>query len=110
MNENGEPVIASVTIKGTNRGTTSNANGEFELNGVDEDAELIITSASTESITIKINKQTSLNISVKSAVSDLDAVVVNKGYYSESKRLSTGNVGRELMQRLLKNNLYQILY
>ncbi len=41
---------------------------------------------------IKVNKQTVLNISVKMAVSGLDAVVVNKGYYLESKKQSTGNV------------------
>lgn len=92
VNEKGEPVMVSIVIKGTNRGTISNANGEFEINNVDDEAELIITSTSTETITVKVNKQTTINITVQSSVSDLSEVVVNKGYYSEAKKLSTGNV------------------
>src|SRR5690606_26765021 len=38
VNEAGEPVIASVMIKGTRLGTTSDADGLFRLENVDENA------------------------------------------------------------------------
>ncbi len=36
LNENGEPVVASVMLKGTDWGTTSNDAGNFVLHHVDE--------------------------------------------------------------------------
>lgn len=94
LNENGEPVIASLTIKGSTRGTTSNVNGEYELNNVDENTILVISSANTETILIKVDRSGILNITVKSSITDLDEIVINKGYYSEKQRLSTGNVAK----------------
>ena len=93
--ENSAPVSgATVMIKGSKQGTATNSNGEFTLPNVDEEAELLISSASTESVTVKVNKQTRLLVTVKLVINNLDAVVVNKGYYSESRRLSTANVGK----------------
>lgn len=93
--ENGAPVSgASVMVKGSKRGVSTNNNGEFTMDNVDENAELVITSASTDPAFVKVNKQTRLLITVKLSINNLDAVVVNKGYYSESRRLSTANVGK----------------
>lgn len=93
-NERGEPVEgATVTVKGTNNATATNANGEFELKGVDENATLVITGVNIETYEIKLNGRTSLAVNVKTAVKPLDEVVA-KGYYTTSKRLNTGNVSK----------------
>jgi TonB-linked SusC/RagA family outer membrane protein len=92
VNEKGEPVVASVIIKGTTRGTTSDANGNFSLDNVDNNAVLVISATNIETITYKVDGQSNINISAKTSTSSLDEVVINKGYYTESKRLSTANV------------------
>jgi hypothetical protein len=51
VNENGEPVAgASVKIKGTNIGTSTNENGEFALNVPDPNMILVITAVNIEPI------------------------------------------------------------
>ncbi len=96
VNENGEPVVASIIIKGTTRGTTSNANGEFELNNINSDAVLVITATNIERQEIAFNNRgfkstdgntSVINISVKTAASSLNEVVINKGYYTERKTI-----------------------
>jgi TonB-dependent starch-binding outer membrane protein SusC len=95
VNEKGEPVVASVIIKGTNRGVTSNADGSFEIFGVDEDAVLLISAANIETQEIKINKRPDVGLlSVVMKVESMNEVVINKGYYTEKQKYSVGNVGR----------------
>ena len=91
--ENGEPLAgANVMIKGTKKGTITDANGNFTLNGVQGDV-LVISSVGFETQEVKVKGRSELGIAVlKVSRSELDEVVVNKGYYYESKRLSTGNV------------------
>jgi TonB-dependent starch-binding outer membrane protein SusC len=92
-NEVNEPVEgASVTVKGTTNGTTTNAEGYFELKGVDEHATLIITSVSIEPREIKVEGKTLLAITAKTKVADMQEVVVRKGYYDEKRATTTGNV------------------
>jgi TonB-linked SusC/RagA family outer membrane protein len=92
VNENGEPVVASIIVKGTQMGTSSNANGEFELKGIDENAVLIITGVSIEGFEINIGKRRNLILTAKTKVDRLPEVIVTKGYYSEKKSLTTGSV------------------
>jgi TonB-dependent starch-binding outer membrane protein SusC len=92
VNENGDPVIASVMVKGTGRGVTSNELGEFELTGIDENAVLQISGVSIEAFEVKVNKRSNLFLTAKTKVEGLQEVIVRKGYYDEKKRLSTGSV------------------
>jgi TonB-dependent starch-binding outer membrane protein SusC len=93
INENGDPVIASITIKGTTRGITSNADGSFEITGVDDKATLIISAANIETREIKLNGSGDLaTVNVKIKNSPLDEVQII-AYGNTSKRLTTGNIG-----------------
>ncbi len=95
VNENGEPVAGvSVLVKGTNNGASTNANGEFVLTNVDENAILSFSSTNIEPFEIKISGRKEFNFSAKTKVSSLNEVVINKGYYSEKQRYSVSNVGR----------------
>lgn len=69
INEAGEPVIATVSVKGKNNSVTTNDKGEFELNKIDAKAILVITSVSIESIEIFVNGKPDVgNIIVRSRI------------------------------------------
>lgn len=94
VNEKGEPVIASVQVQGTGKGTTSDDNGEFELKGIDDNAILVISGVSIKTFEVKVNGRSELVLNAKMRVENLNEVVINKGYYTTSRRLNTGNVSK----------------
>lgn len=92
-NENGDPLEgASVKVKGTTLGTTTNTLGEFTLKAVDENATLIFSYAEHETVEFKVNGRTNITAALKRSEGELKEVVINKGYYTEKQKLSTGNV------------------
>ncbi|HRE53003.1 MAG TPA: TonB-dependent receptor [Flavitalea sp.] len=88
--QDGEPAIATVTVKGTNKATSTNANGEFTLTGVDDNATLVITGVNIDPLEVKVSGE-NMNISVNSAVSSLQETVV-VGYGREKKVNLIGSV------------------
>jgi TonB-linked SusC/RagA family outer membrane protein len=93
MDEAGSPLAgANVVEKGKQNGTTTNAEGVFFLKGVDENGNLEISFVGYQTLTIPVNKRTSLLVSIKQSETNLTEVVINKGYYTEYKKFSTGNV------------------
>lgn len=104
VNEQGEPITgASVKIKGTDIGTTTDAGGAFTLKDVDEKAILVISGTDIETFEQKIGGKTAFLLKAKIKVQDLNEVVINKGYYSTTQALNTGNVyrvdGKELAKQ-----------
>jgi TonB-linked SusC/RagA family outer membrane protein len=91
INENGDPVLATITIKGTNRGTTTKDDGEFLLKDVAEDAVLVISGVGVEGREIKLTSKNYITITVKIAVSPLDEVQMI-AYGTTTKRFNTGNI------------------
>ncbi len=90
-NENGEPVAASIMVKGTKNGAITNNDGYFELKNVDENAILVITGVSIEPTEVKVNGKTSLTITVKIKAASAENVVVT-GSRSKVARSSTNTV------------------
>lgn len=93
VDETGEPVPGiSVQVKGINRGTTTDNNGDFVLNNVDENAVLLVGGAffETRSVNVKDNALLS-RVVVKRAITELDEVVV-VGYGSMSQRDVSGSI------------------
>ncbi len=82
----------SVTVKGAKTGTTTDANGDFILYHVNENATLIISSVGYEQQVYKLKGKIDLVISLKSHSKSLLEVVVNKGYYNTTQALNTGDV------------------
>lgn len=114
INEKGVPVIAaSVAITGTSRGTTTDQDGMFILNGVSRSASLTISRVSFLTQQIQIRGRSNLGIiPMNEYVSDLDETVV-KGYYNTTKRLNTGTVitlkGRDINQQPVSNPLIAMM-
>lgn len=93
--EKGEPIEGvSITVKGKNRGTSTNVNGEFTLTEVDAAATIIISSVGYETQEVKLNGRTGLSIQLRLTAASLQDVVVNKGYYSTRQALNTGSVSK----------------
>jgi TonB-dependent starch-binding outer membrane protein SusC len=92
VNDKGEPVAgATVTIKGSKRATSTDADGNFLLNGVEEKAQLIITGANIENYEVNIKGQSLLDITVQQKLSPLDQIQII-AYGTTTKRLSTGSI------------------
>ena len=92
-NEKGEAVAGvNISIKGDKLIGVTNDNGEFTLLNVPNDAVLVFSAVTIETFETKLNGRTDLALSSKTKVSQLEEIVVNKGYYSEKKKNSVGNV------------------
>lgn len=82
---------ASVVIKGTQKGAITGPDGNFQLNNVDENATLMITSLGYETVEIKVSGQARINVKLKADVSSLKQLVV-VGYGTQKKANLTGAV------------------
>ena len=93
INEKGEPIIgATIIVKNTKRGTTSNSNGDFILDRVKENAVLIISSVSFLTKEMAISRRNSTGIiQLKRYVGELDETVV-VAYGTTTQRFNAGNV------------------
>ena len=93
IGEEGQPLVgASVKLKGTQTGTTSDANGNFALQVPDAGGVLVISYIGYQTIEMAVSKNTSsLNIVLKQAVSSVEEVVV-VGYGTRKRRDLTGSV------------------
>lgn len=94
VNENGEPVVATIQVKGDHtKGTTTNEQGYFELKGVDENATLVISGVSIELFEVKVGGKKDLaTLSAKTKISEGETVVVNTGYQQLKPNEVTGSV------------------
>jgi TonB-linked SusC/RagA family outer membrane protein len=90
-NEVNQPVVgASVVLKGTKTGTTTNDNGEYQLT-VPANGTLVITSIGYPTQEIAVNNQPIHNLSLSIIITDLEQVVTI-GYGTQRKRDVTGAV------------------
>jgi TonB-linked SusC/RagA family outer membrane protein len=92
VNESGEPVqAASVSVKGTNRGTTTNDNGEFFMPGLDDNSVLIISGVNINTTEIEINRKSDLGlVKVRMKVAESEEIVV--AYNKISRRSNTSSI------------------
>lgn len=81
----------NVTIKGTNRGTTTNDNGVFSINLQQGDAILVFSSTGFAETEIDINGRNTIDVALSTSSTKLSEVVV-VGYGTQSRRDLTGAV------------------
>ncbi len=88
---NGTPLSGvTVTIKGTSKATTTNEQGVFTITAEDNDV-LVFTYVGFDPQEIKVGDNTQINLSLTSAASSLENIVVI-GYGTLKKRDLTGSV------------------
>lgn len=84
--DKGEPIeAASVVIKGTKRGITTDAMGNFTLKDVDKDAVLVFSSIGFENLEVRLNNRVYLSVILKTKVNEISSVVVSTGYQDLKK-------------------------
>ena len=88
----GEPLAGvTVKIKGTTTATSTDANGTFRINLPLGDETLVFTYLGFKTKEVKVNSQTSLNVSLEEDAKSLEEVVV-VGYGTQKKIHLTGAV------------------
>ena len=109
---NGEPLIGvNIQVKGTNQGTSTDLDGHFVLNDIDENALLVISYIGYVTQEVSVAGQTNLSIVMESDSQLLDEVVV-VGYGTQKKANLTGSVAtisREMLENKPLPNLGEVL-
>lgn len=100
--ESGEPLIgASVRVKGTTKGATTDANGQFSIAGVKKGATLVVSYIGYDNLEVVWDGH-ALNVKLQESDGSFDEVVV-VGYGVQKKVNLTGAVstvkGEEMEQR-----------
>lgn len=116
VNEKGEPVAGvTVRVKGTKNATAANANGEFVLQNVDENAVLVITSVNSQIKEVNVNGRTNLGeVTVMQKVGTGEEIVVqvNTGYQTLPKERATGAfdiISRDKIEKRVLTNVKEAL-
>ena len=82
---------ASIQIKGTNIGTSTNVSGDFAINVRSGNDVLAVSSVGYKSQDVKVGVQSIVTVTLAEDVSDLSEVVVT-GYSVDTRRETTGSV------------------
>lgn len=103
--KDGSPVVnASVLIKGTQTGTTTDASGLFSINVPGNDAILVITSVGYARKEVSVAGLTSVDVALDAAQGNLNEVVV-VGYGTQRKKDLTGAVATVSSKDFVKGAL-----
>ncbi|MGZ3851532.1 MAG: SusC/RagA family TonB-linked outer membrane protein [Flavisolibacter sp.] len=105
--EKGNPIpSASVVVKGTSAGTTTDVNGNFKLSVPANAKTLVISSVGMSDKEVSLNSGNSYSVSLSASASNLQEVVV-VGYTSTTKEAFTGTAkqvsGEELTKKSVSN-------
>ena len=91
--EKGSPLAGvTIVVKETKKGTTTNAEGKFQVGVADNNAVLVFSFVGFKTQEIKVGVRTAIEIKLASSESSLDEVVVI-GYGTANKKDLTGSVG-----------------
>ncbi|HEU4633087.1 MAG TPA: TonB-dependent receptor [Flavisolibacter sp.] len=101
-NENGEPLRgASVVVKGTAQGTSTDNNGHFLLREVDANGTLIISFIGYKTKEVAVSGGRSFSIQLEPAPDALSETIVI-GYGTTTRRKSTGSVSSITAEEISK--------
>ena len=104
-------VGANVLIKGTTKGATADANGQYSINVSDDKAVLVFRFLGYDSQEIAVGSRATIDVSLKANASSLEQVVV-VGYGTQKKTDVTGSVksvSSEAFNRGIINSPEQLL-
>ncbi|MCF6348368.1 MAG: TonB-dependent receptor [Flavobacteriaceae bacterium] len=91
--ESGEPLPgATIIVKGTNIGTSTDFDGKYSLTAPDDATTLVITFIGYKTIEVEIDDRSTINVQLKTDTASLDEVVLI-GYGTVKKEALTGSVG-----------------
>ncbi len=88
--KDGSNVTASILIKGTSRGVSSNSEGAFSLDNVPANAVLVVSSVGYEKLEVPVNGRSVINIVLQSSERSLEEVMV-VAYGTANRNTYTGS-------------------
>ena len=92
INGSDGPIIgASILVKGTTVGTVTDENGNFSLTTKEINPTLVVSALGYSVQQLVPDSQSAYTLNMKEDISQLNEVVVS-GYYTETKRQTTGSV------------------
>ena len=91
----------AVLVQGTNKGTTTGADGKFTINAA-ANQKLVITMLGYVTQEIPVGKQTHLKVTLKEDSKMIENVVVEIGYGNQRLVDVTGTLGRVKMDDIIK--------
>ena len=100
----------NVVVKGTTTGTITDLNGKFSINVLGNETTLSFTYVGYVGQEIQVGTQTTINVTLKEELQQLNEVVVI-GYGVQKKKLNTGatlNVGGETIQNRKQTALWML--
>jgi TonB-linked SusC/RagA family outer membrane protein len=109
-NESGQPLAATVMIKGATTGVSTDADGNFSVNA-DANTRLVITSVDHVAQEVPVGKKTVINVSLARTDKSMTEVVI-VGYGSQRKKDVTGavvSVSEKALREVPVANLQQAL-
>lgn len=84
---------ASVTVKGSNTGTKTDAAGQFSISVPSKGSVLLISYAGMKTLELAVNDGSALNVELEAGTtSTLEEIVLNVGYGSQRKSVNTGAI------------------
>lgn len=83
----------NIFVKGTIKGTSSDAQGKFIIN-VEESDILIFSFIGFKTVEIPINRRSVIDVAMEVEDATLQEVVINAGYYDVKDREKTGSISR----------------
>src|SRR5690242_1364916 len=95
VNENGDPVAATVSIRNSSLATPTGEEGTFELKGVEANAILVITGVSVETLELPVRGRSNVGVvTIVSKLTDDKEVVVeaNTGYQTIKPNELNGSI------------------
>ncbi|MBY5958682.1 SusC/RagA family TonB-linked outer membrane protein [Membranicola marinus] len=110
--ESGEPLIGvNVLVKGTNKGTSTDFDGRFTLEDIDENAVLLVSYVGYQSKEVAVNGRANIDIKLMSDAQMLEELVV-VGYGTQKKENLTGSVdvvGSERLENRSAGNVADLI-
>lgn len=99
---------ASISVKGTTRGTVADSKGEYSLTITDANTVLVVSFVGHESQELLVGSRTTIDVRLKSDTKSLNEVVVI-GYGTTTKRLNTGTVSSITASEISKQPVANVL-
>jgi TonB-linked SusC/RagA family outer membrane protein len=110
--ESGKPAEGVIVrVKGKEIGTVTNANGEFFLLGIDENAILVFSSINLQTFEVKVDRRNEFGVTLKARIrelADVSVTTVNTGYQQIPKERATGSfsfVDSTVLSRVVTTNI-----
>jgi TonB-linked SusC/RagA family outer membrane protein len=91
----GQPLPGvTVLIKGTNKGTVTDFDGTYSITVPNPENVLVFSYLGSITQEITVGNQSVIDVVLKEAVSTLEEVTINAGYYKTSQRQATGSIAK----------------